>query len=66
MKRQLEIGDTIRCAEVSATIAEITFQEPWAWRNSWYIEFTDTDGNYRSWKQCDDGGKAYDKNGIEI
>ena len=66
MKRQLEIGDTIVCMGIKATIAEIAFQEPWEWRESWYLEFTDTNGNYRSWKQEFDGGKAYDKNGNEI
>lgn len=66
MKRQLVIGDTIKAQGITATIAEITFQEPWAWRKSWYIEFTDTDGNYRNWKQSDDGGTAYDKDGNEI
>lgn len=66
MKRQLEIGDTIKCQGITATIASITFQEPWEWRNAYYLEFTDTKGNYRSWKQNYDGGKAYDKDGKEI
>ena len=66
MKRQLKVGDTIKCAGITATIAEISFQEPWEWRQAWYIEFTDTDGNYRNWRQNDDGGKAFDENGNEI
>jgi hypothetical protein len=66
MKRQLEVGDTIKCKGIVATIAEITFQEPWEWREAWYLEFTDTNGVYRSWKQNYDGGKAFDKNGNEI
>lgn len=66
MKRQLQVGDTIRCQGISATIASIAFQEPWEWRNSWYMEFTDTNGVYRSWKQEYDGGKAFDSNGVEI
>lgn len=66
MKRQLEVGDTIRCMGEVATIAEIAFQEPWEWRESYYLEFTDTNGIYRSWKQEFDGGRAYDKNGKEI
>lgn len=66
MKRQLEVGDTVVCQGIKATIANIAVQEPWAWRDAWYIEFTDTKGNYRSWKQADDGGKAFDKNGEEI
>ncbi len=66
MKRQLVVGDTIKARGITATIAEITFQEPWEWRNAWYLEFTDTNGVYRNWKQSCDGGKAYDKNGNEI
>lgn len=66
MKRQLQEGDTIRCQGIKATIAKIAFQEPWEWRKAWYLEFTDTDGCYRSWKQADDGGKAFDKDGNEI
>ena len=66
MKRQLEIGDTIKCMGITATIASIAFQEPWEWRDAWYLEFTDTKGNYRSWKQNFDGGVAYDKDGNEI
>ena len=65
-KRQLVVGDTIKVQGIKATIASITFQEPWSWRNSWYIEFTDTTGEYRSWKQEYDGGKAFDKDGKEI
>lgn len=66
MKRQLEAGDTIICGGIRATIATIAFQEPWEWRDSWYLEFRDTNGIYRSWKQVFDGGKAYDANGNEI
>lgn len=66
MKRQLEAGDTIKCQGITATIADIAFQEPWGWREAWYLEFTDTKGNYRSWKQNCDGGKAFDSTGKEI
>lgn len=66
MKRQLTEGDTIKCLGITATIKTISFQEPWEWREAWYLEFTDTNGIYRSWKQNFDGGKAYDKNGVEI
>lgn len=66
MKRQLQIGDTIKCMGITATIKEIAFQEPWEWRESWYLEFTDTNGVYRSWKQEYDGGRAYDATGAEI
>lgn len=66
IKRQLKVGDTVKCQNVSATIAEITFQEPWEWRKAWYLEFTDTNGVYRSWKQDVDGGSAFDEKGKEI
>lgn len=66
MKRQLVVGDIIRCQGIRAQIASIAFQEPWEWRNAYYLEFRDTKGVYRSWKQLDDGGTAYDKDGNEI
>jgi hypothetical protein len=65
--RQLEPGDKIQCpidvglltiTDFTCEIAEIHFQEPWSWRNAYYLEFTDTNGVYRSWKQNIDGGKA--------
>ena len=65
-KTKLQAGDTIKTKGVTATIKEIAFQEPWEWREAWYLEFTDTNGIYRNWKQSCDGGKAYDKNGKEI
>lgn len=66
MKRQLEIGDIIKVQGITATIASIAFQEPWSWRKSYYLEFTDTNGVYRSWKQEFDGGNAYSKDGKPI
>ena len=65
-KRQLEVGDVIVCNGERVIIAGITFQEPWEWRESYYLEFKDTDGNYRSWKQIFDGGRALDSTGKEI
>lgn len=56
--RQLRHGDKICCKGITCTIDKISFQEPWEWRNSYYLEFTDTNGNYKSWKQCFDGGEA--------
>ena len=66
MKRQLKVGDTIICQGIKATIKEVAFQEPWEWREAWYLEFRDTKGVYRSWKQLDDGGYAVDENGDKI
>ena len=65
--RQLKVGDKIQCPitvgniiipDHTVEIAEIVTQEPWEWRNAYYIEFKDTKGNYHSWKQNQDGGKA--------
>lgn len=64
--RQLVEGDKIFCAGHKVTIKQIAFQEPWEWRNAWYLEFTDTNGVYRSWKQNFDGGIAFDKDDNEI
>ena len=58
---QLQVGDIVVCKGIKCEIAKITFSEPWSWRNSYYAEFTDTNGVYRSWKQQYDGGCAYRK-----
>ena len=57
--RDLRPGDIIHCQGITCKIREIKMQEPWNWRNSYYVEFVDTDGEYRSWKQSVDGGRAY-------
>ena len=56
--RDLQVGDTVICKGIKCEIAEIAWQEPWSWRNSYYLEFTDTNGVYRSWKQEIDGGEV--------
>lgn len=56
--RDLRPGDVIHCKGIACEIKEITYQEPWEWREAYYLEFRDTDGNYRSWKQNFDGGYA--------
>lgn len=67
MARQLEVGDKIMCpvqfgmgtiTDFTCEIGEIIYQEPWEWRNAYYLEFRDTNGTYRSWKQNIDGGQA--------
>ena len=57
---QLEPGDTILCKGIKAIIKEIEFQEYWE-GYGFITEFTDTNGNYRSWKQGVDGGKVIPK-----
>lgn len=54
-RRRLEPGDKIVCQGIEATIAEIKYQEYWE-DDGFIVEFTDTNGIYRSWKQALDGG----------
>ena len=56
--RDLRPGDVVHCQGIVCTIKEIAWQEPWEWREAYYLEFRDTDGVYRSWKQNYDGGYA--------
>ncbi len=69
--RQLEVGDKVQVPvevgniiipDFTVEIAEIIYQEPWEWREAYYIDFRDTHGTYRSWRQNFDGGKAILKN----
>lgn len=48
-------GDQIRCMGITVTIDKILHQDFWD-RFGWDIELIDTAGNYRHWKQYDDGG----------
>ena len=48
--RDLKPGDVVH--------AEIAWQEPWDWREAYYLEFRDANGIYRCWKQNFDGGYA--------
>lgn len=54
--RDLQPGDVIHCKGITYKIKEIIWQVPWEWRQSYDLEFYDTDGNYRSWEQDSDGG----------
>lgn len=56
--RDLRPGDVVHCQGIVCTIKEIVWQEPWEWREAYYLEFRDTNGVYRSWKQNYDGGFA--------
>lgn len=67
IKRQLKVGDKVQVpveigmwliTDHTVEIAEIIYQEPWEWREAYYIEFKDTNGRYHFWKQNFDGGKA--------
>lgn len=56
--RDLKPGDIVHVQWIVCEIAEIAWQEPWDWRKAYYLEFRDTNGIYRSWKQNFDGGYA--------
>lgn len=71
IKRSLEVGDTIVCKGVKATIKEIISQDAYIPSGeSGYcidIEFRDTNGKYRNWKSYIDGGSVvYKKDNINI
>lgn len=54
--RDLKPGDVVHVQGIVCEIAEIAWQEPWDWREAYYLEFRDANGIYRSWKQNFDGG----------
>lgn len=66
---ELEVGDTICVAGIKATIATITegsqyfdYEEGVNERNGYFaLEFRDTNGIYRSYKQRFDGGYVISK-----
>lgn len=49
------VGDKIQCMGITVTIGSIYYSD--CWDGVWDIEFKDTDGNYRHWKQYYDGGE---------
>lgn len=51
-------GDIVECMGICATIDKILYQDFW---ENWDIEFIDTNGNYRHWKQGFDGGRLIQK-----
>ena len=57
-RMQARKGDKIACMGITVTIAKIIYQEHYF---DWDIEFIDTDGNYRHWKQYFDGGHLIKK-----
>lgn len=59
--KKAQKGDIITCKGIKSVIENIHYQDFYkSDRNDgscdWDIEFTDTDGNYRHWKQYFDGG----------
>ena len=60
--RQAQTGDIITCKGIKTVIDKIHYQDFYkSDRNDgtcdWDIEFEDTNGKYRHWKQYFDGGK---------
>lgn len=63
----VNIGDTIVCKGIRATVARIAYQEYFPatkYQPEWLVvEFWDTNGNYRNWKKHYDGGDVIPANG---
>ena len=57
-RKQARRGDMVACMGIVVTIENILYQE---FFEDWDIEFIDTDGNYRHWKQYFDGGRLIPK-----
>lgn len=55
MKRELTVSDKIWCKGIVAEIAEIVFQDDYG-KDGLEVEFIDTEGKCRLWKQRFDGG----------
>ncbi len=47
-------GTVIRAMGITATVKNVLYSE--TWHGEYDIEFIDTHGNYRHYKQWDDGG----------
>lgn len=68
--KRVRTGDKILCMGAVVTIGKILYQE---YFDDWDIEFIDTAGYYRHWKQYFDGGqlirkkkRAYDWYGTDV
>lgn len=59
-KRIAEVGDCVYCKGVYAQIKKIEYQDHFG-EEGFDMEFTDTSGRYRSWKQRYDGGTLINK-----
>lgn len=52
--KNVKRGDRIHCNGITVEIGKVVYQDYYA--GTWDIEFFDTQGNYRHWKQALDGG----------
>lgn len=50
-------GDVVKAQGIHAEIEKIYYQDYDRHENMWDIEFLDTTGHHRHWKQCFDGGE---------
>lgn len=58
MRKTLKEGTIIAIKSQGLTVkGKVISAEHWGERDGWYIEMIDTDGNYRYWKQGQDGGE---------
>lgn len=57
--QEIQPGDIIECKGLKVVVSKILYQNNFD--NQYILEFEDTNGNYRSWKQHVDGGKIYRK-----
>lgn len=55
MIKNIHKGDHIACMGEVVTVGKILYRDYYA--GTWDVEFIDTEGNYRHWKQALDGGK---------
>lgn len=55
--REARPGDQIKACGEFVTIKKILYQDYWESKDLWDIEFIDSKGNYRHWKQSYDGGQ---------
>jgi len=49
-------GTKIRCKGMTVTVNEVLYADKWD--GKWDVEFIDSNGNYRHWKQELDGGEV--------
>lgn len=60
MVKEVKPGDAIRCMGITVVIEKIYYAHYFGGGHDddgWMIEFVDSNGNYRYWKQYLDGGE---------
>lgn len=54
--KKATVGDKVKALGFVVTIGKILYQDYWE-EDGWDIEFIDSEGQYRHWKQGFDGGE---------